>query len=126
MSTLRDGNGTRVELSTGNHGDPYGGFDSYDIDVEGGSYVVPVSFAPDLRCANDHANHNCRPLVCTSADCPDAYQTPTSGGCSDGRSPQVGCQETFAGGFGFRLVACPDPVPASCVDASACIEDDDI
>lgn len=109
---------TRVEFTAGNEGDPYGRFDAYDVDVEKG-YGVPVSFAPDLPCANDHANHDCREVVCDSATCPDAYLTPTSGGCADGRSPQVGCQDTFAG-VGLTVTLCPDPFPASCQDAKAC------
>jgi hypothetical protein len=115
----RSCSGTRIEFTAGNSADPYGRFDSYDIDVEKG-YAVPVSFAPELTCAHDHQNHDCRPLVCTSGKCPDAYATPTTGGCPDGRSPQPGCQDTFSGAEGYLVELCPSPVPPSCQDAVAC------
>jgi hypothetical protein len=110
---------TRFEFSAGNTADPYGHFDSYDIDLEKG-YGVPMSVTPELQCAHDVANHDCRPLVCDSATCPDAYLTPTSGSCPDGRSPQVGCQDTFSQDVGVVVELCPEPVPASCQDATAC------
>jgi len=114
--------GTRVEFTAGNSGDPYGRFDSFNLDIEKDWYSVPVTFAPNLTCAVDHANHDCRPLVCDSATCPDAYATPTAGGCPDGRSPQVGCQDTFNGspGTGLTVTYFPTPVPANCQDAVAC------
>jgi hypothetical protein len=110
--------GTRVEFTAGNKADPYGKFDSYDVDLEKG-YTIPVSFTPDLTCAHDHANHDCRPLWCDSATCPDAYLTPTSGGCPDGRSPQAGCQDTFNDPKGFVIEFCPAS-GESCQDAEAC------
>ena len=110
---------TRFEFSAGNQADPYGHFDSYDIDLEKG-YGVPMSVTPELQCAHDTANHDCRPLVCDSATCPDAYSTPTSGGCPDGRSPQVGCQDTYGQDVGLVVELCPSPVPASCQDAVTC------
>lgn len=96
--------GTRFEFSAGNSGDPFGKFDSWNLDVEPSGngksfYSIPVAVTPDIACAHDSANHDCRPLWCDSATCPDAYSTPTGGGCPDGRSPQVGCQDTF-GDFG--------------------------
>jgi hypothetical protein len=116
--------GTRVEFTAGNQGDPYGRFDSYNIDAEKDWYSVPVKFAPDLTCAVDHANHDCRPLWCGSATCPDAYATPTSGGCPDGRSPQGGCQDTFGRGLGYTVTFCPADCTAescpSCQDAKSC------
>jgi len=115
--------GTRVEFTAGNNADPYGKFDSFNLDTEKEFYSIPVTFAPDLTCAHDSANHDCRPLVCDSDKCPDAYATPTTGGCPDGRSPQVGCQDTF-GDFGtpsgLTVTYFPSPVPASCQDAKAC------
>lgn len=111
--------GTRVEFTAGNSADPYARFDSYDIDVEKTYYSVPVSVAPDLSCAHDTANHDCRPLWCDSATCPDAYATPTTGGCSDGRSPQVGCQDTFNRPAGLTVEFCPVS-GESCQDATAC------
>jgi hypothetical protein len=111
--------GTRLEYTAGNAGDPYGKFDSYNIDVEKDWYSVAVTYAPDLTCANDHANHDCRPLFCDKADCPDAYQTPTTGGCPDGRSPQASCQDTFNGSKGYTVTFCPTG-GKSCQDAQAC------
>jgi len=111
--------GTRIEFSAGNTLDPYGRFDSYDVDIEKG-FTVPVSYAPELACAIDYQNHDCRPLVCASGTCPDAYATPTTGGCPDGRSPQPGCQDTFANGTGYLVELCPAPLPASCQDATPC------
>jgi len=110
---------TRIEFTAGNSADPYGKFDSYDLDVEKG-FGVPVLFGPEIPCAHDTANHDCRPLVCDSATCPDAYSTPTSGGCPDGRSPQVGCQDTFSGNDSYLVEFCPSPMPKSCQDAAAC------
>jgi hypothetical protein len=118
--------GTRIEFTAGNQADPYNRFDSYDLDVEKTWYSVPVSFQPVLPCARDHANHDCRPLWCNSADCPDAYQTPTTGGCADGRSPQASCQDTFADSVGYTVAFCPPgcettggPCP-SCENAAPC------
>jgi hypothetical protein len=113
--------GTRVEFTAGNKKDSGGRFDSYDIDVEKAWYSVPVSMAPNLPngCAIDHANHDCRPLYCNSATCPDAYATPTTGGCKDGRSPAAGCQDTFNGEDGYTVTFCPTS-GASCQDAAPC------
>ena len=117
--------GTRIEFTAGNSADMYGKFDSYDIDVEK-SYAVPVSFSPGISCARDHANHDCRPLYCNSADCPDAYGTPTSGGCPDGRSPQASCQDTFWRPAGYTVEYCPSDCATtggacpSCLDAISC------
>jgi hypothetical protein len=111
--------GTRVEFTAGNSADPYGKFDSYDIDVEKDFYSIPVSYQPNLKCAHDTENHDCRPLWCDKADCPDAYGTPTSGGCPDGRSPQAGCQDTFNESKGYTVEFCPAS-GQSCQDAKAC------
>jgi len=111
--------GTRVEFTAGNNDDDYNHFDSYDVDTELG-FGVPVSFDPDLTCATDHANHDCRPLVCADEKCPDAYSTPTTGGCPDGRSPQASCQDTFGKSDGFTVTYCPNPTPVSCQDATGC------
>jgi mRNA-degrading endonuclease toxin of MazEF toxin-antitoxin module len=116
--------GTRVEFSAGNAGDPYGKFDSYDIDIEptkggGQFYSIPVAYAPNLVCADDYANHDCRPLGCTSETCPDAYSTPTGGTCPDGRSPQVGCQDTFNKNVGYTVTYYPT-TSASCGGAIPC------
>ena len=115
--------GTRIEFSAGNKADDYGKFDSYNIDTELG-FSVPVKFAPDLECANDHANHDCRPLWCDSEKCPDAYANPTQGGCADGRSPQGGCQDTFNIPKGYVVEFCPKDCPdgkcPSCQDAKLC------
>lgn len=111
--------GTRVEFSAGNQGDPYGKFDSYNLDVEKNFYSIPVAYAPILSCANDIVNHDCRPLYCDSSTCPDAYATPTSGGCPDGRSPQAGCQDTFANDVGFMVTYFP-PAGTSCKNAVPC------
>lgn len=118
--------GTRLEFTAGNTANAYGHFDSYDIDVEKAWYSVPVKFSPDLTCANDHANHDCRPLWCNKTDCPDAYQTPTTGGCADGRSPQASCQDTFSGSVGYTVGFCPPDCAMtggacpSCQDATPC------
>ena len=113
--------GTRIEFTSGNSANEYARFDSYDIDIEKG-YSVPVSFAPVLHgnCAHDSTGHDCRPLWCDAADCPDAYSSPTGGGCPD-RSPQAGCQDTFSdeGGSGFTVTLCPAS-GASCQDAIPC------
>jgi len=115
--------GTRIEFSAGNEGDTYGKFDSYNLDLELG-FSVPVKFAPDLTCAVDHANHDCRPLWCGDEKCPDAYANPTQGGCKDGRSPQGGCQDTFNKAVGYKVEFCPTGCDAascpSCEDATAC------
>jgi hypothetical protein len=123
-TTASCASGTRVEFTAGNSGDPYGQFDSYDIDIEptkdgGQFYSIPVAYAPDIVCANDYANHDCRPLGCTSNTCPDAYSTPTGGTCPDGRSPQVGCQDTFSGNNGFTVTYYP-ATSASCGGAIPC------
>lgn len=116
--------GTRIEFSAGNSADSYDHLDSYDIDVEKG-FSLPVSFAPALACANDHLNHDCRPLWCGSSTCPDAYATPTTGGCPDGRSPQAGCQDTFTGSNGFVMTYCPancsPSTCPSCQEAVPCL-----
>ena len=89
--------------------------------VNGGGvfYSIPVAFPPDLTCANDYQNHDCRPLGCTSPTCPDAFLTPTSGGCPDGRSPAVGCMDTFSGNKGFIVTYYP-ATSASCGGAIPC------
>ena len=69
--------------------------------------------------AHDVAKHDCRPLWCDSATCPDAYATPTTGGCPDGRSPQAGCQDTFNLPVGYTVELCP-ATGESCQDAVAC------
>lgn len=101
--------GTRVEFTAGNSADPYGKFDSYNIDVEKKWYSVPTLFKPDVTCSHTTALE-CRPLWCNQTDCPDAYSKPTDGGCADGRSPQGSCQDTF-GNFGspagFTVELCP-------------------
>jgi len=115
--------GTRIEFSAGNQGDIYGKFDSYNIDVELG-FSVPVKFFPDLTCAVDHADHNCRPLWCSDIKCPDAYASPTHGGRPDGQSPQGGCQDTFNQSKGYKVEFCPADCPddkcPSCQDADPC------
>lgn len=118
--------GTRVEFTAGNSANVYGKFDSYNIDTEKEFYSVPLSFKPDLTCAVDHANHDCRPLYCNSKSCPDAYNTPTTGGCPDGRSPQGSCQDTFSKPAGYTVELCPADCATtggscpSCQDAKAC------
>lgn len=118
--------GSRFEFSAGNQGDIYGKFDSWNLSTQGQWYAVPFSIKPDLTCANDHGAHDCRPVWCNSMDCPDAYATPTSGGCSDGRSPQVGCQDTFNGPHGLAVEFCPEGCSTtggdcpSCQDANPC------
>ncbi len=113
--------GTRVEFTAGNSGNPYGKADYYNIDVEKDWYSVPVSFQPTLvnDCAADDANHDCRPLWCDSGTCPDAYATPTTGGCPDGRSPQAACQDSFSAPDGYVVEYCP-ATGESCQDARAC------
>ncbi len=115
--------GTRFEFAAGNTADPYGRFDSYNLDIEKTWYAMPVEVRPTLTCAVDHANHDCRPLYCGAASCPDAYATPTTGGCSDGRSPQVSCQDMFSKKVGLTVEYCPaacnDGCP-SCQDAKSC------
>ena len=115
--------GTRVEFSAGNQADVGGRFDSYNLDVQKDWYSVPVSFGPTLPngCAVDHDAHDCRPLWCDSATCPDAYFDPTHGGCSDNRSPQAGCQDSFNKGLSYVVEYCP-ATGASCQDAVACPE----
>lgn len=118
--------GSRIEFSAGNKANDYGRFDSYNLDIEKEWYQVPLSFEPELECAKDHANHDCRPLYCNSDTCPDAYATPTEGGCADGRSPQAGCQDTFMSSKGFVVEFCPSDCATtggdcpSCQDAKAC------
>jgi hypothetical protein len=113
--------GTRVEFTAGNQSDVGGRFDSYNLDVEKDWYSVPVSFRPNLPngCATDHGGHDCRPLWCDSSTCPDAYDTPTAGGCPTGWSPQAACQESFDQSFGYTVEYCPAS-GASCQDAVAC------
>lgn len=114
--------GTRVEFTAGNGDNDYNHFDSYNLAVGppvGQFYSIPVSFKPDIACAVDHANHDCRPLWCDSDVCPDAYATPTTGGCPDGRSPQASCQDTFGLGRGYTIEFCPAS-GKSCQDAKAC------
>lgn len=113
--------GTRVEFTSGNSLDPYAKFDSYDLDIELG-FTVPVAYGPSLQsgCANDFANHDCRPLYCDSGTCPDAFSTATSGTCPDRRSPAAGCQDTFSGNDGYLVTFCPDR-GESCQDATACL-----
>ena len=115
--------GTRVEFTAGNAGNPYGQFDSYDIDAQttsGGGvfYSIPVSYGPVLTCAKDVVNGDCRNLYCDSATCPDAYQTSTTGGCP-GMSPQVGCQDTFSGSSGYQVTYFPAS-GTSCQSATIC------
>ena len=130
--------GTRVEFTSGNSSDPYGKFDSPNISTqasaipppEGTYYSVPVSFKPDIACSQDSFDAcGCRPLYCNKIDCPDAYLTPTTNGCSSCNAPGVGCQTTF-GNFGtpagFTIEYCPDdcqntggPCP-SCQTANLC------
>ncbi len=118
--------GTRVEFSAGNSADPYGKFDSYNLDIQKKWFSIPVKMSPQIACAVDHQNHDCRPLWCGNKDCPDAYATPTNGGCADGRSPQAGCQDTFSGGKGYMVEYCPKDCKdasvtcPSCQDAKAC------
>jgi hypothetical protein len=118
--------GTRFEFTAGNTADVYNHFDSYNLDVEKDWYAVPVHVQPDLTCAVDHASHDCRPLWCNAADCPDAYQTPTTGGCADGRSPQASCQDTFGKTEGYTVTFCPTSCATtgsscpSCQDTPSC------
>jgi hypothetical protein len=115
-----------MEFTAGNGADPYGKFDSYNLDIEKQWSAVPVRFEPDLERAVDHANHDCRPLFCNSDDCPDAYATPTQGGCADDRSPQASCQDTFNQAKGYTVTFCPSDCATtggscpSCQDAKAC------
>ena len=111
--------GTRVEFTAGNIDNIYNKFDSYNIDIEKNWYSVPVTFKPNLTCAVDHENHDCRPLWCDSDVCPDAYHTATTGGCPDGRSPQGSCQDTFNRGLGYTVEYYPAS-GKSCQDAKAC------
>jgi hypothetical protein len=120
--------GSRVEFSAGNKADPFGKFDSYNLDIEKGWYSVPVTIKPDLAngCAVDHGAHDCRQVWCNSDMCPDAYADPTSGGCADGRSPQVGCQDTFNQSESITVEFCPADCAKtggdcpSCQDAKPC------
>ncbi len=116
--------GTRVEFSAGNSADPYGKFDSYNLDIQKEWFSLPVKLSPNITCAVDHQSHDCRPLWCGDASCPDAYATPTNGGCADGRSPQAGCQDTFNQSKGYTVEYCPAGCTAaacpSCQDAKAC------
>jgi hypothetical protein len=105
--------GTRVELAAGNSGNIYGKFDSYNIstqgDAGGGWYSVPVVFKPSPAVADpyDSTKLNCRTLYCNSLECPDAYLTPTTGGCFDNRSPQGNCAPTFSKSSGYLVEFCP-------------------
>jgi hypothetical protein len=116
--------GTRVEFTAGNSANPYGKFDSYNLDIQKQWFSLPVKMSPLITCAVDHVNHDCRPLWCGDATCPDAYSTPTNGGCADGRSPQAGCQDTFSGSRGYMVEYCPTGCTASscpsCQDATVC------
>ena len=118
--------GTRVEFTTGNSGNIYGKFDSYNIDVEKQWYSVPTLFKPDVSCTTSTNDLDCRPLWCNSADCPDAYNTPTTGGCSDDRSPQGSCQDTFNQSVGYTVELCPSQCATtggscpSCQTAKTC------
>lgn len=112
-----DCSGLRAEFTAGNAADPYGRFDSYDLDVQNGYGGIPVTFNPNLLCAIDSANHDCRKLYCDTAFCPDAYSSPTGGGC--GYSPQVGCQDTFDRSKGYTITLCAEWQP-SCTDALHC------
>jgi hypothetical protein len=115
--------GTRVEFSAGNKADPYGKFDSYNISTQDGKwYSIPVNVRPDLECAVDHGNNDCRPLWCNSPKCPDAYSDPTSGGCPDGRSPQGGCQDTFGQSKGYLVEFCPASCSTTGGDCPSCQE----
>jgi hypothetical protein len=117
VGTATCAKGTRVEFTAGNSGDPFGKSDFWNIDIEKDWYSIPVAMKPDLTCATDHANHDCRPLVCDSATCPDAYDQPTSGGC--GYSPQDACQDTFSGDKGVTITYFPVS-GKSCQDATPC------
>lgn len=105
--------GTRVEFTAGNSGDTYGMFDSYNISTQGDAggnwYIVPVVFEPSPGVTDpfDPTKLNCRPLYCNSLTCPDAYLTPTTGGCSDNRSPQGNCAPTFSQSSGYLVEFCP-------------------
>lgn len=122
--------GTRVEFTAGNSANAFGKFDSYDIDVEKEWYSLPLTFQPDAACSQDvGAPLDCRPLWCGMAQCPDAFITSTSGGCSDNRSPAASCQTSF-GDFGaasgFLVEYCPPdcattggPCP-SCQSSTPC------
>ena len=112
--------GTRVELTAGNSANIYGRADYYDIDVENGVFGTPLSYAPNLPndCATD-SGLDCRPLRCDSITCPDAYATPTTGGCSDGRSPQAACQDTFGNSWGYTVTMCP-AAGIDCAESTPC------
>lgn len=103
---LNCNSGTRIEFTAGNLADPFGKFDTYNIDVEKDWYSIPLEFSPDLTCAIDHGL-DCRPLYCNTANCPDAFIDPTMGGCSDNRSPAAACQDTFNDPAGFIVEYCP-------------------
>ena len=118
ITTTPDCSGTRAELTAGNAGDLYGKFDNYDVDVENGYSGVPVTFGPALSCANDHASGDCRTLWCDSPTCPDAYDTPTTGGCP-GLSPAAGCQDSFANSVGYVLTLCASS-GTSCASVPPC------
>lgn len=120
--------GTRVEFTAGNQADDFGKFDTYNIDVEKDWYGIPLVFRPDLACAHD-AGLDCRDLWCNAPQCPDAFITPTAGGCSDGRSPAAACQTTFGlfgQASGFVVEYCPSACATtggacpSCQMSTAC------
>ena len=118
VTTKPDCSGTRVEFTAGNVANEYGRFDNYDLDIENGYSGIPVTLSPNITCANDAANGDCRSVSCDTGGCPDAYNTPTSGGCA-GMSPQVGCQDTFSDNEGYTVTFCA-PAQASCTSATAC------
>jgi len=111
--------GTRFEFTAGNQGDPYGKFDNYNLSTQQQWYAVPVHVKPDFDCANDTASHDCRPLWCNEMDCPDAYTSPTGGGCPD-RSPQVGCQDTFNRSKGLLVEFCPKGCAKTGAECPSC------
>ena len=125
--------GTRVEFTAGNSGDLFGMFDNYNISTqadaspppEGIYYSVPVSFKPDSICSHT-VPCDCRTLYCNKIDCPDAYLTPTTGGCSN-CSPAAACQDTF-GNFGtpagFTIEFCPDDCKTTGGPCPSCQETD--
>lgn len=115
--------GTRVEFTAGNAADPDGRFDTYNIDVEKDWYSLPVLFKPAACSQDAGAPLDCRPLYCNEPQCPDAFDTSTTGGCSDNRSPAAGCQTSF-GDFGtasgFLVEYCPANCPPSPSPCPSC------
>lgn len=109
--------GTRVEFTAGNSANPFGKFDSYDIDVEKDWYSLPVNFRPAACSMDAGAPLDCRPLWCGMPQCPDAFITSTTGGCSDNRSPAAACQTSF-GNFGTPSGFVVEYCPAGCTSAS--------